>query len=124
MTLHTWFKSQFIFQYNIGILFIVLLIINTQAWSQTTSQDITIDRSGKELLVQNCSRCHAIATDDISTHSEAPAFRNLSKLYPVEDLEEALVEGIFTGHPDMPVFEFEREEVNEIISYLKSIQIQ
>ena len=39
-----------------------------------------------------------------------------------EGLAEALAEGISTGHPDMPEFVFEADEVGAIIQYLESIQ--
>ena len=57
-----------------------------------------------------------------STHPEAPLFRTLGKRYPIEALEEALGEGIISGHPDMPEFKFEGDDVGAIIAYLKSIQ--
>jgi hypothetical protein len=37
-------------------------------------------------------------------------------------LEEALGEGILSGHPDMPEFRFDADEVGAIIVYLQSIQ--
>jgi hypothetical protein len=40
----------------------------------------------------------------------------------IESLEEALGEGIISGHPDMPEFTFENSDVGAIIAYLKSIQ--
>jgi cytochrome c len=33
-----------------------------------------------------------------------------------------LAEGLFVGHPDMPQFTFEPQDVGAIIAYLKSIQ--
>jgi cytochrome c len=51
-----------------------------------------------------------------------PPFRRLSRKFKVEGLAEALAEGISTGHPDMPEFVFEADEVGAIIDYLKSIQ--
>ena len=36
---------------------------------------------------------------------KAPPFRALHERYPVENLSEALAEGIRTGHPEMPQFE-------------------
>ena len=51
-----------------------------------------------------------------------PLFRTLSRKFKIEGLAEALAEGIFTGHPDMPEFVFEPDEVGAIIEYLKSIQ--
>jgi cytochrome c len=80
------------------------------------------ERQGEALLAKNCSRCHAIARTGASPHPEAPPFRTLSRKYPIEGLAEALAEGIFVGHPDMPEFIFEADEVGAILAYLKSIQ--
>ena len=52
----------------------------------------------------------------------APAFRTLAHRYPIEGLEEALGEGIVTGHPHLPEFRFGADNVGAIIAYLKSIQ--
>ena len=51
-----------------------------------------------------------------------PAFRILGQRYPIESLEEALAEGVMSGHPDMPEFSFDAHDVGAIIAYLKSIQ--
>jgi len=80
-----------------------------------------IDR-GEALLKENCARCHAIGKEGESPHPEAPPFRTLSSKYPIEDLAESLAEGIFSGHPDMPVFVFSPQDVTAIIEYLESIQ--
>ena len=53
---------------------------------------------------------------------KGPAFRTLGQRYPVEYLEEALGEGFMSGHPDMPEFTFDADDVGAIIAYLKSIQ--
>jgi hypothetical protein len=52
---------------------------------------------------------------------KAPPFRTLGKRYPVEHLAEALAEGIRTGHPDMPEFEFSSPDIGALITYLKEI---
>jgi cytochrome c len=80
------------------------------------------ERQGQALLAKNCSRCHAISRTGASPHPEAPPFRTLSRKYPIEGLAEALAEGISVGHPDMPEFIFEADEVGAILAYLKSIQ--
>jgi len=77
---------------------------------------------GLALLTQNCARCHAVGRTGDSPRSDAPVFRRLATRYPIESLEEALGEGIMTGHPDMPEFSFDAEQVGAIIAYLKSIQ--
>ena len=79
-------------------------------------------KRGEVLLAKNCSRCHAIASTGQSQHPQAPPFRTLGKRYPVEFLQEALGEGIISGHPDMPEFEFAPADVGAIVAYLKSIQ--
>jgi cytochrome c len=79
---------------------------------------------GEVLIKENCSRCHAVGKQDDSPHKDAPPFRTLSSKYPVEDLAESLAEGIVSGHPDMPVFVFNAHDVEAIIQYLDSIQIE
>jgi mono/diheme cytochrome c family protein len=77
---------------------------------------------GEALLQKNCASCHAIGRTGDSPHKLAPAFRTLGQRYPIEALEEALGEGIVSGHPDMPEYKFDADEVGDIIAYLKSIQ--
>src|SRR5690349_469121 len=66
---------------------------------------------GHRLVVENCSRCHAVEKTGNSPLAKAPPFRTLHSRYPVEDLSEALAEGIVTGHPGMPEFSFKSAEV-------------
>jgi cytochrome c len=79
---------------------------------------------GHRLIETNCSPCHAIERSGTSPHPDAPPFRTLSRKYPVSELEEALAEGIMTGHPDMPEFIAEPEQIDDMIAYLESIQEQ
>jgi cytochrome c len=85
-------------------------------------EDPSLEKRGESLLATNCSRCHAIGRTGASPHSSAPAFRTLSSKYPIEGLAEALAEGFSVGHPDMPEFVFEPDEIAGILAYLKSIQ--
>ena len=70
----------------------VVLVVSAQS-----TEDI---KHGEALVTRNCARCHATMRTGESTHPEAPAFRKLGKRYPIEALEEALSEGIISGHPD------------------------
>lgn len=79
-------------------------------------------KRGEALLTRDCARCHAVGVSGNSPRPDAPAFRTLGNLYPIESLEEALGEGIMSGHPDMPESRFDADEVGVIIDYLKSIQ--
>lgn len=77
---------------------------------------------GEIIAVEICARCHAIADERESPHEDALPFRTLSERYPVESLAESLAEGIVSGHPDMPEFTFEPDEVDALIAYLQSVQ--
>ena len=77
---------------------------------------------GDALLREKCASCHAVGRSGESPHKFAPAFRTLGQRYPIDSLEEALGEGIVSGHPDMPEFQFSADDVADIIAYLKSIQ--
>ena len=77
---------------------------------------------GETLLTRSCGSCHAIGRSGDSPQKDAPAFRTLGTRYPVESLEEALGEGVMSGHPDMPEYKFDADDVGAIIAYLKSIQ--
>jgi len=79
-------------------------------------------KRGEALLARNCASCHAVGRTGDSPQKLAPTFRSLGHGYPIESLEEALGEGIMSGHPDMPEFSFDAADVGAIIAYLKSIQ--
>ena len=79
-------------------------------------------KRGETLLARQCGSCHAIGRSDTSADKTAPPLRTLGQRYPVESLEEALGEGFMSGHPDMPEFKFDADDVGAIIAYLKSIQ--
>ena len=69
-----------------------------------------------------CAGCHAIDKVSPSPLSIAPPFRDLHKRYPVETLEEALAEGLMTGHPSMPEFRFAPDQIGDFIAFLKSLE--
>jgi cytochrome c len=78
--------------------------------------------AGRKLVEDNCSRCHAIGVTGDSPLAKAPPFREVVTRYPPESLAEALVEGIVTGHNEMPEFVFEADQAAEIIAYLDSLK--
>ena len=77
---------------------------------------------GQTFAQTNCSQCHAIGRFGDSPIPEAPPFRALHTRYPIEDLAEALAEGITTGHPSMPQFQLDPAQINDLLAYLNSIQ--
>lgn len=88
------------------------------------SRDAETLALGRSLVSRNCSVCHAVGVADVSPRAGAPAFRDLSKRYPIDTLGEALAEGILTGHPEMPEFRFAPHEVTAILRYIESIQVR
>ena len=79
-------------------------------------------RQGKRLALTYCARCHAIDKVSPSPLKIAPPFRTLHERYPVEALQEALAEGIITGHPTMPQFRFDADQVGDFIAFLKTLE--
>jgi mono/diheme cytochrome c family protein len=77
---------------------------------------------GRQLVEARCASCHAVGPVGASPVATAPAFRDLHKRYPVDQLAEALAEGIFTGHPEMPVVAFDQQQVASMIAYLRSLE--
>lgn len=77
---------------------------------------------GRHLALLYCAKCHAIDKVSSSPLRIAPPFRSLHERYPVETLEEALAEGIMTGHPTMPEFQFEPDQIGDFVAFLKSLE--
>ena len=79
-------------------------------------------QQGKRIALIYCARCHAIDKVSPSPLKIAPPFRTLHERYPVEMLQEALAEGIVTGHPTMPQFSFDADQVGDFIAFLKTLE--
>jgi|SRR5215216_2871669 len=101
------------------ILFFVSLVGPVAASDQAADE-----RKGRTIVQMNCATCHATGRQGDSPMAKAPPFRDLHKRYPVENLQEALGEGITAGHATMPEFKFEPKQVDEIIDYLKTLERQ
>jgi mono/diheme cytochrome c family protein len=80
--------------------------------------------AGAEIARRNCGMCHAIGRAGQSPNPAAPPFRELGARYPLENLQEALAEGILTGHPAMPEFRFSPAQIDQLILYMKTIQVR
>jgi mono/diheme cytochrome c family protein len=96
---------------------LALICLNSAALAQ--NPDI---QKGSAFARANCARCHAIDKTTQSPLAAAPPFRDLHKSYPVETLEEALAEGIITGHPAMPEFRLDPAQIRDFIGFLKTLE--
>lgn len=106
---------------HLPIVFFVFVILDIVATSPAFA-DVQSIRRGKAFAQANCSYCHSIDRLTRSPRSAAPPFRMLHKQYPVETLEDALGEGLSTGHPRMPEFRLDPRQVGDFISFLKSLE--
>jgi cytochrome c len=77
---------------------------------------------GKTFALNNCAKCHSIDKVSQSPLKIAPPFRTLHKRYPIETIGEALAEGISTGHPTMPAFQLEPDQIGDLLAYLKTFE--
>ena len=92
---------------------------SNSATAQTLSPAAT---RGLTFVRVHCGQCHAISKVGESPVAEAPPFRTLHLRYPVDSLEEALTEGIVTGHPSMPEFQLDPGQARDVIDYMKSLE--
>jgi mono/diheme cytochrome c family protein len=93
------------------------------ASSSAASAQITpAAQRGVNFAIANCVSCHSIDKVTPSSLSIAPPFRDLHLRYPVENLEEALAEGITTGHPSMPEFRLDAGQVGDFVDFLKTLE--
>jgi cytochrome c len=90
--------------------------------SEGLGQDLGDPRRGRLIAERDCAACHAPGRAGPSRVAAAPAFRELHKRYDVEDLAEALAEGIVTGHPAMPSKPYPPDDVRDLIAYLHTLE--
>jgi len=98
----------------------LLLLLTSSAGAQTVLEPAA--QRGLTIARTHCARCHSIDRVTASPLPIAPPFRTLHMKYPVENLEEALGEGISTGHPTMPEFRFDPGQATDIIAFLKTLE--
>lgn len=89
----------------------------TTAWAASPAEI-----RGRTFARNNCAKCHSIDRVSPSPLKIAPPFRTLHKRYPVDTLAEAFAEGIDTGHPTMPMFTLEPDQINDLLAFLKTLE--
>ena len=81
---------------------------------------------GQSIAEQTCLRCHTkfkgdpLPDPNITT---APALASFGQRWPLENLEEALAEGITVSHDNMtmPEFSFTPQSIADLLSYMKQL---
>jgi len=100
----------------------ILLSALMVAWAGGAEALSPAAQRGYVFVQTNCSKCHAVGRFGDSPLVIAPPFRTLHERYPVESLAEALAEGIIVGHPTMPQFVLDPAQIDDVISYLQSLE--
>ncbi len=110
-------RASFATALSLGLLFAVLPMVD-DCQAETRGNPAL----GLIFVRENCGGCHAVGRTGVSPLAIAPPFRELHLRYPVENLSEAFAEGIVTGHPTMPEFRLEADQIGNVIAYLKSLE--
>jgi mono/diheme cytochrome c family protein len=100
-------------------IFAALACLPMSSFAQVRSPS---EQRGFRLAMTHCARCHSIDKVTESPLKLAPPFRTLHLKYPVDTLQEALAEGIVTGHPTMPEFRFEPDQIGDFLAFLKTLE--
>jgi cytochrome c len=101
---------------------LALLFITASAAGASAAEDSKFAAQGRVIVDRLCASCHAIGRTDRSPHVAAPPFRNLDRQTDLDTLAARLREGLMTGHQDMPMFRFSREDAWSAAAYIRSIQ--
>jgi mono/diheme cytochrome c family protein len=98
---------------------IVLTFGAILSWAaDSAAEQSPSERRGLRFVGLNCARCHAIDKTGASPLANAPPFRTLHLKYAVSDLQRPLAQGV---HPVMPIFHLEASQVEDILSYFKTL---
>jgi len=77
--------------------------------------------AGQALAERLCAKCHAIDKTGHSPLKKAPPFRVIANRYSVWLLQEALAEGIVTGHEAMPEFTLKPDEIADLLTFMDTL---
>jgi mono/diheme cytochrome c family protein len=102
-----------------GFAVFTLVAVPRQAAAQGLSPAA---QRGLTLIRTHCAGCHAIDRVSESPLKIAPPLRTLPAKYPLETLRTPLREGVLTGHPTMPVFRLDPDQVEDILAYLRTLE--
>jgi cytochrome c len=86
------------------------------------AQQAPAAQRGLTFVRVHCAQCHSIDQISDSPLTIAPAFRTLHLKYPIENLQRPLAEGIIAGHPTMPQFRLDPDQIADVIAYLKTLK--
>lgn len=107
---------------RLGLSICLTVSIFTPSYATKAHTQRQVVERGRSLAETHCATCHAIGKHGQSPNPKAPRFAALAQRYPLDNLAEAFSEGILVGHGPMPEFQFEPDQIDGLIAYLRSIQ--
>lgn len=98
-----------------------ILVFALVVISLTSADAGPLERQGRAIAQKLCAPCHAIGARGKSPVAGAPEFRHLERTVDLDTFGDRLQDGLFSGHKDMPRFNFKRAEAEAFVAYLHSI---
>lgn len=96
----------------------LILTLVATASAEAASGNI---RRGRALAQKYCAMCHALGKTGPSPKEGVIPFRDLHTRYPIDDLDEALGEGLVINHPDMPEITLSVAQIYDFKAYIRSL---
>ena len=108
---------------GLGIIVGGMLFAGSMYLGPSVNVETGVDTAaGRKFAERKCAGCHAVGQTGQSPYVSAPPFRTFAKLWPLQNIEEALAEGIVMDHPAMPEFTLTPGQIANFIAYLETIQ--
>jgi cytochrome c len=108
----------------LGAIVLPLVVLCAIVWCASNpahAQQSPAAQRGLTFVRVHCAQCHAIDRSSESPLLIAPPFSTLHLKHPIESLSRRLTEGIVAGHPTMPQFRLEADQIGDVIAYLKTL---
>jgi mono/diheme cytochrome c family protein len=73
---------------------------------------------GKVVVKRWCASCHVVSSDQTSANADAPSFADVARRHPDK---KQLSNFLADPHPPMPNMQLTRREIDDIVSYIRSL---
>ncbi len=101
------------FRYGRGL--VIALTLGASAATPAGAGDVA---HGKVIAKRWCASCHVVASDQASAQSDAPSFADVARR---RIDRKQLAQFLADPHPRMPNMNLSRKEIDDIVSYIRSL---
>ncbi len=98
---------------NLAVIYTLLPIMGVL--SPSWAGDV---RHGKIIAQRWCAACHVVVPDQSGAWADAPSFSDVARRRVDKD---ALARFLIDPHPPMPDMHLSRQEIDDIVSYIRSL---